>query len=156
MDEKWECFINGPNFLQHDQSRWPKQKYPKPDLCINAIAIAKQSDVKYDWALYIATAIGDWPSKVRRIAMFVNFFKMWRASRKRFSLKKTFPTVDDLNAAQDKLLIGIQQKSFPKEMESLNKQLKAGADQELKSAPASIMPLNAFIDPIGLLWAGGR
>ena len=156
MDEKWERFVGGPKFLQHDQSGWPKQKYPKPDICINAMTVAKHNDAKYDWALRIATKIGDWPSKVRRVATFVNFFKVWRANREKFSLKKTFPTVNDLNTAQDKLLIGIQQKSFPKEMESLNKQLNAGEEQELKSAPASIMPLNAFIDPIGLLRAGGR
>ena len=156
-DKKWGRFINGPDFLWQVEEKWPSQKPFKPsgEIVINALTAIQPPNVKYDWAVRIAVNVGEWPAKVKRVATFVNFIKLWQKNHRKVSLKQAFPTVNDLNKAGDKLISGIQQEAFSKEIESLNKQLNSGNHQELKRASV-LMPLNPFIDSIGLLRAGGR
>ena len=112
-DGKWERFYSGPNFLWKSESEWPEQKGMKERrICINAMDHVQARNCDFGWVRQIASKVETWPHKLRRIATFCNFLKLWRKHRGKFSAIKTFPTVTDRNNARDKLTMSIQQHAF--------------------------------------------
>ena len=156
-DAKWERFLNGPEFLRKPESEWPSQNavlniadaaYP---VCLGALT-ARASVNVYDWAVRVGAPIGDWMAKVKRIAILTNFIRLWRDNRgKKFSPRKISPTVNDMKIAEKKLVSGIQQAHFAKEMEGLRKD-----PPSLNPKNPDLTILNPFVDGCGLLRAGGR
>ena len=79
-DEKWTRFVQGPKFLWETEDQWPKQKPMQSgiSLVVNALDVAPASSyanqaTDMGWVLQIAERVSEWPKKVRRIALFVNF-----------------------------------------------------------------------------------
>ena len=104
-------------------------------MIVNALTVDSatyEEHPTFEWALQICNKPSIWSAKVKRLAIFINFFKQWRKNpQQKVNLIKVFPSLDDMKNAQNRLICGIQQEAFPKEMEILNKQLKDNAPQEL-------------------------
>ena len=155
-DGKWERFYSGPNFLWKSESEWPEQKGMKERrICINAMDHVQARNCDFGWVRQIASKVETWPHKLRRIATFCNFLKLWRKHRGKFSATKTFPTVTDRNNARDKLTMSIQQHAFSDDKERLNRPLNPRSKQPTLKHP-QLRLLNPFIDSTGLLRVGGR
>ena len=124
-------------------------------MAINALVVEHQRECSYDWAVRIAESTGDWTKKVRRIALLVNFILQWRENRpklkKKIPVTKLLPTTAGMERAENKLVGGIQQKHFKKEIQGLRIQ-----NAEMRSKTSSLTALNPFVDSEGLLRAGGR
>ena len=162
-DEKWTRFVHGPGFLWKTEDQWPKQKPMRSEisLVVGALNVGSSGQkaskaVDLGWVLRIADKVGEWPKKVRRIALFVNFFRQWSTNRQKVSLTKIFPTLVDVHGAQNLLIKGIQQKGFSSELKLLNKPSGDGQEVELRLKTSPIIHLNPFLDSAGLLRAGGR
>ena len=156
-DAKWERFMKGPEFLWHTESEWPQQninlgtELSAPTVCVNVLT-ATQAKISYDWAMRVSAPVGNWMSKVRRIAILTKFIRLWRGNRKGpIPVVQLFPTVAEMSCAEKKLVAGIQQSHFAKEIESLRKE-----PPSLNPKNPDLTILNPFVDGCGLLRAGGR
>ena len=110
----------------------------------------------FTWTLHIADKVGKWSAKVRRLAILCNFIRQWRRGRNtKIPLTSIYPTVSDTHQARDMLIMGIQQTAFKKEINILTKQIDM-PNPELSNKKLCLTSLNPFIDPAGLLRAGGR
>ena len=153
-DPKWQRFLRGPDFLWLDESEWPKESpAAKSVVSIGALAEERvvQKDVEYDWAVKVVDKIDEWPAKIRRLAIFVNFLKLWRKNRgSKIALTKMYPTVRDMEDARVKLVTGIQQNHFQTEIDVLKN------NAEISPRLSKLACLNPFLDLTGTLRVGGR
>ena len=156
-DAKWDRFLNGPAFLQQPESKWPAQEAklgidkPAQPVCLNVLT-AGTEEPAFEWAVRIAAPVSDWMSKVRRMATFLNFIRLWSKNRKKkFRLLHVVPTVANMRDAEYKIVAGIQRSCFSKEIKSLS-----GNPPQLCPKNPSLTILNPFVDGQGLLRAGGR
>ena len=156
-DAKWDRFLNGPAFLWQPEAKWPVQdpklgiEKPASPVCLSMLTTAPGRP-SFEWAVRIAVPVSGWVSKIRRVAIFVNFIRLWRRCRKaKFQLSHVMPTVADVRDAETRLVAGIQQSCFSKEIESLS-----GDRPNLSPKNPSLTILNPFVDGQGLLRAGGR
>ena len=156
-DPKWERFLHGPAFLQQPETEWPVQEAklgidrPIPSVCLNVLT-AEAAKLSFEWAIRITAPVSDWTSKVKRVATFLNFIRLWRRHRKtKFQLSHVAPTVADMRDAETKIVAGVQRSCFSKEIKSLSSD-----PRHLCPKNPSLTILNPFIDGQGLLRAGGR
>ena len=126
-DAKWDRFLNGPGFLRQPDSEWPDQSRDlgigknEKLICLNLLTIGSKK-ISCNWAVQVGAPVGDWPTKIRRIAVLRKFVRLWRDNRKKkFPLIHLSPTVGDMKDAEKLLVLGIQQACFAKEIEGLCK-----------------------------------
>ena len=152
QNKRW---INGPNFLKDTEDKWPENKFNVlPD---DSLELKKEvfcTDPENVGPLEkLLNNTSDWMKTVRKVAWLLKYLD-WIKARKDMS-DEEMPgdrkkiTTDDLERAKRRIAVLVQKRSFPGEMESLEK------GNEVKSS-SSILRLKPISKDDGVMRVGGR
>jgi hypothetical protein len=162
--------LNGPEFLQLDESHWPQTNLTPankgiPEVVFNMFLVS-QYEVRVErdlWAMRMTTKLEHWDRKLRRIAHFIktgrSLLEYHHNGRTTCpTLKDGTPGAAELQDAETTLVREIQAKNFPEEIKLLLKLnvRNPEARPELRERNSHLLTLNQFMDEQGVLRTRGR
>ena len=148
--EKLDIWLNGPYFLRENNEWWKNaqtdveikedDKEVKKELKVNAIQVKEHSVLET-----LEERISSW-NKMKRVIVWIHRYasKEWRQHRKEEM------TVEEIQAAEIRIIKLMQQRAYKKEIADI----KAG--KKLKKGMEKLRKLNPFLDDKELLRVGGR
>ena len=179
--EKWHRFFHGPEFLHQTEEHWPEMtvsRDPSPATTVFSFAVSTTTTPKdaYHPAWQIASSCSSWMGKLRRIAIFKKFIKLWRQkanNKQKFVLvinthKKSSVTKDappdwslnraDFDAAERLLIQDIQDKHFGEEKTILidHNVHQPDSRKEVNVRKSKISRHNPFVDDDDIIRIGSR
>ena len=142
-------WFDGPKFLWHAESAWPKQDISLEDTCVEDLEICKEKKVlstntSTEVIELIAQASSSWIRLKRKIAWLVKIKNRLLSREVNFEI-----SIDDLKGSESIILQTVQKQHFAEERERLLKGLTVSKQSPLRK-------LNPFVDENGLIRVGGR
>ena len=172
ISSRW---IKGPEFLWGDKRNWPERPQAKIDVLENDPEVKKETrsaatlTTRQDPVEEAFLRFWSWYNLKRKIALWLRYLsklknaitKKKQGHRLEFSPEVELITVNEMEKAENTILLKIQSKAYPEEIRDLTRAQKSTSDKAEKELPPHVKKTStvAKLDPVllnNLLRVGGR